>query len=145
MRNTILIGTIIVIGFLLLVGCESSTMIVDRKPASYDPANCIIEQSRNCFCMHGGELVRLTVRNDSIVSGIFTEDNCQLTPEELNTYLTINDLFSFIETVRNSHPAELDVDYDSLYGYPCHVYVDFNRELADDEIGYTTRWITSDR
>ncbi|MFQ5499007.1 MAG: DUF6174 domain-containing protein [Candidatus Zixiibacteriota bacterium] len=99
-----------------------------------------IDQSLLCFCpFWAWDLVRLTVVDDSIVSGIVLSDSTALPSERLNLYLTIPQLFDFIESARARDAFEIRTSYDSTLGYPIYVWVDYIQEIADEEMGYTSR------
>ena len=104
----------------------------------------IIEQSVGCFSpivlLHG--LVRLSVENDSIVKGVRTDDNFELEQSELGLYRTIPELFNVIANAENADI--LDVTYDSLYGYPLHIFVNPHLDCYDEERSYRTRLIQAD-
>ncbi|MCZ7555182.1 MAG: DUF6174 domain-containing protein [Bacteroidia bacterium] len=93
-------------------------------------------QRRDCYCVLGGREVRLEVRGDSLRSGILMADSSALSKELLQSYCTVDSLFSYIEMARAANPASLVVEYDSLLGYPRRISVDFSVNVADDEFIY---------
>jgi hypothetical protein len=132
---------------LITLSCTKSTE--HANPASSDhnvlwpnsPAQSyIIDQERSCFCPPLG-FVRLKVVNDEIIHGIELESHRTLTAEELEPYMTIEELFDFVEIVERAHPAVSKVEYDARFGFPCGIYVDWNRDVLDEQIGITTRLV----
>jgi hypothetical protein len=55
-------------------------------------------------------------------------------------YETIEDLFNFTQDAI-SRADEIHVTYDSTYGYPSIVQIDFVRNAADDELDLTVQSI----
>ena len=120
---------IILIGFLLIfwVGCkkEQSSEPVQQTPyekwQSHNFHNYTIDQNRSCYCLHGGVLMQITVRCDSIAQVKRVSDASVLT---FSYYLTIDSLFGII---RNSKTDSLVIRYNDQYGYP--EYLDVNPQL----------------
>ncbi|HEX9252762.1 MAG TPA: DUF6174 domain-containing protein [Ignavibacteriaceae bacterium] len=94
--------------------------------------NYSIDQSRSCFCPDAGELVRITVRSDSIFSVIKISDNSVITSSH---YFTVDSLFGIIN---NSGNDSLAVRYNAFYGYP--EFLDINPQLhpVDGGVLYET-------
>jgi len=91
-----------------------------------------INQRRSCFCPDGGEVVRITVRSDTISSIIRVSDTSVVTNP---FYLTVDSLFGII---RNCETDSLVVRYNKQYGYP--EYLDMNPQLhpVDGGVLYET-------
>jgi hypothetical protein len=51
-------------------------------------------------------------------------------------FLTVPDLFLFIKESNARNPFRKTVLYDSAYGFPTSIYFDFDKQIADEEIGY---------
>jgi hypothetical protein len=109
-------------------------------PSSPAPSY-IIDQRRECFCPGPYGFVRLTVIDNMIVEGVNLENDSSLTEEELQGYMTIDELFELVEKAKQGPAAVLRVKYDSTFGYPCNVYVDWNRDVIDEEIAFETRLV----
>ncbi|MFQ6007672.1 MAG: DUF6174 domain-containing protein [Candidatus Zixiibacteriota bacterium] len=103
--------------------------------------NYIIDQRRACFCPPPWGFVRLTVINNKIVAGVDLENDTPLTEEELQRYRTIDELFKLVEKAKRRPAAVLKVDYDPTFGYPCYIYVDWNRDVIDEEIAFVTHLV----
>lgn len=88
----------------------------------------------NCFC--GPEITgphRIEVRSDTI----YAVNGIPFNPaENYIRLMTINDLFRFIRESDGRNPFRKSVQYDSAYGFPQSLYYDFDRRIADEEIGY---------
>jgi hypothetical protein len=95
-----------------------------------------ITQRRNCYCMLGGQPVRLLVFRDSLVSGMNLADSTALSVEQLGWYKSIDQLFEFLGTVDPAKVASFEASYDSTFGFPAHFWIDYDTQIADEEIGY---------
>lgn len=95
-----------------------------------------ITQKRNCFCLLGGRPVRLLVWRDSLHSGVDLTDSTAITAEPLKWYMTIDQLFDFIAAIDTAKVASYEARFDMTYGYPTFFHVDYDTQIADEEIGY---------
>lgn len=87
----------------------------------------------NCFCTQervGPHLIK--VLNDEIVS----VNNLPYDPGKTGELVTIDQLFTFVETSIESDPYRKTIEYNSSYGYPQTVFFDFSEQMADEELGY---------
>ena len=123
-------------GFLLLCcpACKNEQVSRPEQLTYYEQwrshnlHNYTIDQSRSCYCPHASELVRITVRSDTIASVIRVSDLSIVT---YPFYLSIDSLFGII---RNSKTDSLVVRYNTKYGYP--EYLDVNPQLHPMDGGY---------
>jgi len=109
--------------------------------ASHATPTYIVEQARSCFCPGPYGFIRLTVVGNKIVEGVESESNYPLTTDELKRYKTIDELFEFIDKIEKHQPEIFQVEYDSIFGYPRNIYVDWYFEMADEEIGFNTKLV----
>ena len=87
----------------------------------------------NCFCPEervGPHLINVV--NDEIVS----VNNLPYDPDKTGELYTIDELFTLVETSIERKPYLKTIEYNSTYGYPQTVWFDFNKTMADEEIGY---------
>ena len=137
----------IVCAFLLFSACddESSVLVPPESDAltrarsswtALDHHDYQLTQERLCFCLLGGQPVRLTVQSDSLVSGMLLIDSTMLTAEELQYYHGVEGLFDFVAGIDPSQVAEFQLSFDSLFHFPSDVWVDYDRNIADEEIGF---------
>ncbi len=136
---------IAVSGVLLLEACSDSAVTPITKTdlsqarerweqSGFDSYE--ITQTRNCYCILGGQPVRLRVWQDTLRSATNLIDSAAVMPDLLEAYLSVDQLFDFIETIDPAQVARYEVSYDSLFGYPTSFYVDYSTQVADEEIGY---------
>ena len=81
--------------------------------------------------------VRIRVNQNSVVSAVRLSDGEQLPDEQLDLYLTVEQLFDRIEDVVDADPFRLEVEYDDVHGFPLFVSWDEDSAMADDEIEFT--------
>ena len=87
----------------------------------------------NCFCPQervGPHMIKVV--NNEIVS----VNNHPYDPGTTGELYTIDQLFTFIETSIERKPYLKTIKYNSTYGYPQNVWFDFNKNMADEELGY---------
>jgi hypothetical protein len=121
--------TMILIGILLICcsACknEQSPQSIQQTPyekwQSLNVHNYTIDQARSCYCLHAGQLMRITIRSDTVAQVIRLSDSSTVT---YPFYFTIDSLFGII---RNPGTDSLAIRYNSQYGFP--EYVDINPQL----------------
>jgi hypothetical protein len=94
----------------------------------------------SCFCAEGpSNRVRISVRGDSVVSRVIaaTGEPRIFPTGEYGPFQPIDSLLARIRDARARNAAELRTEFDSQYGYPAKVWIDYSRMIADEEIGWT--------
>ena len=129
---------------LLLLSCESESinfpeMLTLSQWHELSIANYEYEQRIVCFCAPpAGQFHKITVESGAIVE-IRDLENGNFVVDEHNSFRTISQLLEFVESIDPDSVAMINVEYDSSFGFPSSIYVDFNHGIADEEIGYETR------
>jgi len=101
----------------------------------------VIDQEVMCFspwALNGQ--VRLWVQDNEIIHVVRLSDGQELDEPRTGLYRTIDELFNLAISAEN-HADIYNIAYDSLYGYPHHISIDWNLDCYDDEISYTTTLI----
>jgi hypothetical protein len=137
---------------LLLSSCDLIAPGSDRERAELERAwhnwelNGIEDyayvQQRLCQCQ--SELtaaVRVIVRS-SLVNELSYTDGSPVPEQYLTMWGTVEDLFRLIDNALNSDAASLLVSYDSKFGYPIHISIDYYADLADDNLTITSSGLT---
>ncbi|MDZ8078305.1 MAG: DUF6174 domain-containing protein [Nostoc sp. DcaGUA01] len=95
--------------------------------------------SNGCFCIPEARgPVIIEVRNDqtksitSVATGQPVEN-----PEFFEKYNTIPKLFNVIQDAINRKASSLNVSYSPQLGYPTQINIDYNAQIADEEIYLT--------
>jgi hypothetical protein len=87
----------------------------------------------SCFCPEDvTEPHLLKVVDDTIAS----VNDIPYNPSTMGLLMTIDELFTYVGNSIESKPYQKSITYNSLYGYPESVYFDFEKTMADEEIGY---------
>ncbi len=84
-----------------------------------------------CYCIYR-EPFGVTVEANQVVAFTGNEDYCNI-----DCVMTIDQLFTEIELLLERNPHHFEITYDPVYGFPTKSYFDLERNLADEEIGYT--------
>jgi len=132
-KNTLKIIILLSFSLICCRGCkkEQSSQLVQQTPIqkwqSQKFHNYTIDQNRSCYCLHGGELMRITIRSDTVARVIRVSDASVVT---VMYYLTIDSLFGII---RNTRTDSLVIRYNDKYGYP--EYLDVNPQLHPQDGG----------
>jgi hypothetical protein len=88
-----------------------------------------------CFCP--SEIVRpFAIR---VSNGIIAEVRDAETGEAPPSYYdprTIPELFEVIDQALDRHADSIDVEYDPQLGYPTRIMIDYERNTADEELGF---------
>ncbi|MBC1238788.1 DUF6174 domain-containing protein [Nostoc sp. 2RC] len=95
--------------------------------------------SNGCFCIPEARgPVIIEVRNGKIksITSVATGQPVQ-NPEYFQNYNTIPKLFNVIQDAINRKAYSLDVAYNPRLGYPTQINIDYNSQIADEEIYLT--------
>lgn len=93
--------------------------------------------ARSCFCRDDTiRPVNLDIKNDKVVAATYADTGEPVPADNINQ-LSVDDLFSTIKKALSSGAAAVDVTYDPTYGYPTSIYIDQNRMMADEEMGFS--------
>ncbi|MCP4139628.1 MAG: hypothetical protein GY755_04955 [Chloroflexi bacterium] len=83
------------------------------------------------------EPVIIRVQNGEAVSIKNTNSSAEMESDLFSAYDTIDELFDVIQLAIERGADEIKVNYDSDYGYPINISIDYDLEGIDDEEGYT--------
>jgi len=106
---------------------------------AYGLKDYVIEQKRSCFCAVPPQFVRLTVRDNKIVGGVDVTTTQPVPPQALQSYQTVDEMFAWLRDVKARNPARLAIDYNTRFGYPERIVVDYSVGLADDDLSIEQR------
>jgi len=100
--------------------------------------NYSMDERVSCFC--GGLLEwKVFVKNGIKEKVEYDESQAfgQSYDDIFKQARTVEDVFDFIEGLLGKDLASLIIEYDQIYGYPSFVSIDYNENIADDEITYS--------
>jgi hypothetical protein len=92
-----------------------------------------------CFCPYMGEMpVTITVLGGEMASVVGSDgrpasDELLLFVENFNT---IDKIFDTLDKALNGGADQVDVEYDSTYGFPTKISIDYIKMAVDDEMGF---------
>ena len=129
----------------LLVGCvifstpeEDVQGELDINRAQWDAAaihDYSMSFQRLClFCSFEFLIpVRITVRGDTIHEVADLDTGAPVAEPAPGVFLTIDEVFDFIQNAIDQNAASIDVGYNSTFGYPTDVDIDFSRSQISDD------------
>lgn len=137
MKKIILITLAIV-----LAACSAGGSEFSRNQQKWEDAQIShyrFELNIGCFCAFrdqmpltvealNGEVVSMAGSDGSVIAA--TDPNYEL----FSKYATIDRLFSELEADLGGGADEVTVTYDSTYGFPSEINIDFIKNAADDEL-----------
>ncbi|MEH2378584.1 MAG: DUF6174 domain-containing protein [Nostoc sp.] len=98
------------------------------------------EFTRSCNCLpKATELVIIQVRNGVTTSITSKETGKPVDAQLFQKYNTIPKLFNIIRNALIKKAANLTVQYEPKIGYPTQINIDYNSQIADDEIFFTIK------
>ena len=93
--------------------------------------------SRSCFCTEEARgPVLIEVRNGQMTS-ITDKNGKKVNPELFQKYDTIPKVFSVIGDAIAKKASSLTVNYNKKLGYPTQINIDYNSQIADEELYLT--------
>lgn len=94
--------------------------------------------SNGCFCIPEARgPVVIEVRNGETVSITSVTTGESVDPRFFKQYSTIPKLFNVIQDAIQRQASSLNVQYNSRYGYPTQIDIDYNSQIADEEVFLT--------
>ena len=91
---------------------------------------------RLCFCAGGTDPAEVVVRNNERVSVTDIGTGEPIPAEFVQYYLTVPELFDFIEDAIDREAHEIDVSYDPSAGYPVAIQIDYIQNAIDEEMAF---------
>lgn len=101
----------------------------------------IVEEQRACFCAYGGDYCKVYVKKNRLTDVIVMSNGERVPKEFQGAFRTVDELFTFVHSINRDSAASSEVEYDSRFGYPKHVAVDYSSHVIDEEIAYNIRSI----
>ncbi len=129
----------------LISSCKNESinfpeMLTDSQWQALNIENYEFEQRVVCLCTPpAGRFNKITVESGANFEIIDLEDGRSLPSENFDFFKTIYQLLEFVESINPDSVAVFNIEYDSNFGFPSSIYVDFHQGIADEEIGYETR------
>jgi len=98
------------------------------------PAAYVYAVERLCFCALAGP-VRVTVSDGAVTERVYVESG-ELVPEQQgDLYPTVDGLFDLLANAMGTGAHEVTVTYDEATGVPTDFWIDYQENVADEELG----------
>ncbi len=111
------------------------TVPQDRWNA-YQLDDYMFSYMNNCFCIWGGEVFKVVVKQNQIIDIFDPNGNIIVDSSRYDLFRTIDQLFEYTNSINPDSVASFTQEYDSLYGYPSNVWVDYYINMIDEEFGF---------
>jgi hypothetical protein len=106
-----------------------------RAPSSYD----IVLRRTGCECTPAMlATVRVAVRDRDVQSVIDVDTGEPVTTQPFHA-MTVEQLFAVVSDALDGNAHSVTVEYDDDWGYPRSIYIDYDREMVDDELSITAQ------
>lgn len=94
---------------------------------------------RNCFCAPEYRApIDIRVYNGLVQEATTRPFSRPLPAERRSEALTVEGLFGLIREAINRNASSIAVNYESYYGYPVNISIDYDTRIADEELAITT-------
>lgn len=93
---------------------------------------------KSCFCPYE-ENKQITVDNTKVIEAKYIPSNEVINDNKIKS---MDDYFNIIEDALNKDVYTLTVNYDEIYGYPKEITIDYDEQMADEELTYTITHFT---
>ncbi len=91
---------------------------------------------RLCFCLVR-ERVRVRVVDGAVAGAVDVVADEELDTDELQWYPSIDGLFDLLEDAYDRGAHRVEVDFHVSEGYPKRIWIDYQENVADEELGFT--------
>ncbi len=90
---------------------------------------------RSCECLPEEDIV-VTVQNGEVAAAVYTPSGEAVSMERMADLDTVEDLFDLIQAAIERPADRVQVQYDPNYGHPANIYIDYDFQVADEEVSY---------
>jgi hypothetical protein len=106
-----------------------------RQWADADLPSYTMTLTRSCFCGPGfSGPFEVRVENGAVVSASLAGETVPT-----DRVLTVEALFDLLDSAYRESADRVEVTYDIERGFPSDLFIDYEENVADEEIGYTVR------
>jgi len=96
---------------------------------------------QRCFCPRA-PATRITVQNGVVQSARNITDDTPVEPARLGGLPSLDGILQKIEEAYAQPADEISLTLNPTYGYPEHVFIDYYKRMADEELVYEIRDFT---
>jgi hypothetical protein len=119
---------------------EASPTVGSYPP--YEPQDYAFTLRVQCFCAGVGTPIRVTVVDGEVTDAVYAKNGRGVRkgdPADARLAVTIEQV---IEAANDTEAASVQVRWPDGQDYPSSVYVDRDKDMADEEIGYAVSDVT---
>lgn len=97
----------------------------------------------SCFCLQEFVAqVTITVRNGLVTNVIRVEDGRPVSDQFIDQFVTVEALFDRLDDAVSAGAASISAVFDPETGVPTSVFIDYNFQIADEEMGWNASDVT---
>ena len=101
-------------------------------------------QRKTCFCgPPANRFTRLEIRDGELVAATDVETGEPVPEDRRIEFRSVGTLFDLIQDAIDRNAASLIVGYHRELGYPTEVFIDYQANVADEELGYEITQLTT--
>ena len=118
----------VISGLTFLAACDVTTPGGDLRS----------DLERGCFCLEVARgPVKVTVQDGVVEGRAYVSSDTAVDPELEDLFPAVIGLFDLIEQAIEAAAFRIEVTYDPATGLPLDVFIDYDQQLADDELGFS--------
>lgn len=143
-------STRLVISFVALAACSDSVPpeqteleTAQARWTAEAPTSYSFTWRRSCECSPDTTRpIRIDVMDGQISAALYLDDESTVGSEVFGTLLTIEGVFGRIEEAFEEGAHAIGVEYDATLGHPLSVSVDYDAQIADEELSLSISDLT---
>jgi len=152
-------GVVLIFSLLLSTGCNSNTSCnscpndIEKKKLKNAIENWEDKQIGNySYVLHVSspslkqEKKKVTILDNEVSSFSFIPSNQTLSGDSRTSDIkTISEYFNLVDEALYKKSYKVDVTYDEFYSYPTSIFIDYQKDVLNDDINYTiTHFVEND-
>jgi hypothetical protein len=106
-----------------------------RQPTTY----AFVFQRSCGECLPEATVPLLITVHERQIRSVVNQQTGEPVSAEVYQPKRIEDLFAIVEAVLEQGAYRMSVSYDRNLGYPTSIFINYDRQMVDDEIGYSAR------
>lgn len=133
-------ATLLSAGCELITGLDGDERELERRERQWSQqalTDYDFVMRHSCFCGLGGVPILVEVRGGAVRSQTIVETGAEIPLSQWPLRRTVEDLFEVLHDAFDRDAHRIDASYDPSRGYPEEVFIDYSRNVADEEYGWT--------
>ncbi len=92
---------------------------------------------KHCYCLSDHlRPMLIEIRKGQIARALYADTRTEVASNDIELE-TISTFFELIDQAQKKSAHKIEVDYDSVYGYPKSINIDYYQRMVDDEITFS--------